>query len=264
MYAFDGSKVVPLSNKISEQIKNLPPAYLKDVVGWADAVNRRVYFSVVSGASSVNNEVWSIHIDTGAVSKLPFPVTAAIRYKGETIVGFNYPDAAGSPVYDLGLWETSNSLGKSEAGYEGSFETRWLTGTNPQADKTYFRLDVFYVQTADKDMTVTWHTDWNRDAVGSTTFKLADPDALTWDETSGGAPITWGDLFEEKTWDEARVRCKRINFSVADTSKYPSDQPLTAKCIKLTFSTTADKTPWKIVGFVMHSEDHGIRAEGTD
>ena len=264
LYAFDGSKVLPISAKISEQVKNLPPAHLKDIVAWSDAVNRRVYFSVVSGASSVNNEVWSVHIDTGAVSKLPFPVTAAVRYKGETIVGFNYPDAAGSPVYDLGLWGASNSLGRSDSGYEGTFETRWITGKNPQTDKTYFRLDVFYVQTANKDMTVTWHTDWDRDSIGSTTFKLCDPDALTWDEVSNGTPLTWGDVYSQKTWDESRVRCKRINFSVADTAKYPSGQPLTAKCIKLTFSTTADKTPWKLVGFMLHSEDHGIRAEGTD
>jgi hypothetical protein len=264
LYAFDGSKVVPLTNKVSEQVKNLPQAHLKDVVGWADPINRRVYFSVVTGASSVNNEVWSIHVDTGAVSKQPFPVTAAVQYKGETIVGFNYPDAAGSPVYDLGVWGASNSLGRSDAGYEGSFETRWITGKSPQSDKTYFRLDVFYVQTANKDMTVTWHTDWDRDAVGSTTFKLCDPNALTWDEVSGGSTITWGDLYQGKTWDEARVRCKRINFSVSNNTEYPSDQPLTAKCIKITFSTSADKTPWKLVGFVLHSEDHGIRGEGTD
>ena len=264
LFAFDGSKVIPLSNKVSEQIKNLPPAHLKNVVGWADPENRRVYFSVVTGASSVNNEVWSIQIDNGAVSKVPFSVTSAVRYKGETIVGFSYPDAAGSPVYDLGLWGTSNSLGLSDAGFEGTFETRWLTGTNPQTDKTYFRLDVFYVQTANKDMTVTWHTDWNRDAVGSTTFKLADPDALTWDEVSDGSTITWGDLYEGKTWDEARIRCKRINFSVSDSAAYPSDEPLTAKALKVTFSTVADKSPWKLVGFTLHSEDHGIRGEGTD
>jgi hypothetical protein len=190
-------------------------------------------------------------------------VTSAVRYKGETIVGFSYPDASGSPVYDLGMWGMSNSIGLSDAGFEGSFETRWLTGTNPQADKTYFRLDVFYVQTANQDMTVTWHTDWDRDAVGSTTFRLADPDALTWDEVSDGAAIIWGDG-SGKTWDEARVRCKRINFSVSDSSAYPSDEPLTAKSLKLTFSTTADKSPWKLVGFVLHSEDHGIRGEGTD
>jgi hypothetical protein len=263
LFAFDGSRAIPLSDKVSQQIKNLPPAHLKNIVAWADPENRRVYFSVVSGASSVNNEVWSVHVDNGAVSKVPFSVTSAVRYKGETIVGFSYPDASGSPVYDLGMWGMSNSIGLSDAGFEGSFETRWLTGTNPQADKTYFRLDVFYVQTANQDMTVTWHTDWDRDAVGSTTFRLADPDALTWDEVSDGAAIIWGDG-SGKTWDEARVRCKRINFSVSDSSAYPSDEPLTAKSLKLTFSTTADKSPWKLVGFVLHSEDHGIRGEGTD
>ena len=225
LFAFDGSRVVPLSGKVSALIKNLPPAHLKNVVGWADPENRRVYFSVITGASSVNNEVWSIHIDNGAVSKVPFSVTSAVRYKGETIVGFSYPDAAGSPVYELGVWGASNSIGLSDAGYEGSFETRWLTGTNPQTDKTYFRLDVFYVQTANQDMTVTWHTDWDRDAVGSTTFKLADPDALTWDEVSGGSTITWGELYGVKSWDEARVRCKRINFSVSDSRRSRSSSP---------------------------------------
>ena len=263
LFAFNGSKILPLSSKISALISNLPPAHLKNVVGWADAENRRVYFSVVTGASSINNEVWSIHIDSGAVSKVPFSVTSAVRYKGETIVGFSYPDSSGSTVHELGLWGASNSIGLSDAGYEGSFETRWLTGTNPQTDKTYFRLDVFYVQTANKDMTVTWHTDWNRDAVGTTTFKLADPDALTWDEVSEGSTIIWGDG-SGKTWDEARVRCKRIDFSVSDSSAYPSDEPLTAKSLKITFSTSAANTPWKLVGFVLHSEDHGIRGEGTD
>jgi hypothetical protein len=265
LYAFDGSRVVPLSREISGQVKSLPPGYLKDIVGWAEPAERRVYFSVVTGASKTNNEVWSIHVDTGAVSKLPFSVTAATRYKGEGIVGFGYASSkAGAQVYDLGMWGVSNSIGASSS-FEGSFETRWIAGRNPQSDKTYYRLDVFYVQTANKDMTVSWQTDWDRDLVGTTTFSLSDPSALTWNETlSDGTTRKWDGTTEVKTWDEARVRCKRISFSVTDETTYPSGSPLTAKSLKINFSTSGRDTPWKLVGFMLHYDDHGVRGEGTD
>ena len=68
-----------------------------------------VLFSVVSGPGSSNNEVWAIHVDTGAISKIGAPVYDAVRYKDETLVAFSYPD--------------SGYLKKEVAGEDGSKDT---------------------------------------------------------------------------------------------------------------------------------------------
>ena len=86
-----------------------------------------------------------------------------------------------------------------------------------------------------------------------------------------------------KLWDEKRVRCKKINIRVTDrvdplnhltsetrpvspvvnTSSDPSGEHITAKSLKLTFSGGGD-AGWRIVGFLLHMKDHGVRGEGTD
>jgi|TARA_A100001518_G_C1221132_1_gene65518 hypothetical protein len=265
VFVFDGSKLKPISKEIATRVKELPESFIKNIVGWADPINRRILFAVNSGPGDFNNEIWVIHADTGAVSKIRMSVYDALSYKGETLVAFRYEEATHPrPTYryDIGMWEAQDSLPMSGS-LAGSFDTRWLFGKNPQTDKTYYRLDVFYVQTGDISMNVSWATDWNRDSIGSTTFNLADPDALIWDEAlSDGTARKWNSTLDPKTWDEQRVRCKKINITAPDS--YPSGSPLTAKSIKFRFETSSSNQPWRIVGFLLHLDEHGVRGEGTD
>ena len=84
IFAFDGSAPKPLSSQLNQQVTNLPEAFLKDVVAFTDPDQRRVCFSVCAGPGSENNEVWAVHVDTGAVSKIGVSVFDALRYKNET------------------------------------------------------------------------------------------------------------------------------------------------------------------------------------
>ncbi len=305
LFAFDGSKVVPLSPDIASIIKTIPKGSLKNSFGWADPLERRVYFSIATGPSSLNNEVWAIHIDSGALSKTSSSVTAACSHKGGAIVGYNSkPDGTG--VNDLGVWgcgtkvyyrnPTDSALSSVEI--ERFFETRWITLESPQSDKTFYRLDVFYVQTGgyqtadpfkartgfDNRINVEWYTDWDRNVVGGTTLVPCDPEALLWNGESeeDGAPATWvgreggpaGNGPFRSVWDEKRVRSRRISISangplspgspsLNTSTSDPSGEKITAKCIKLSFSGGGD-AGWRVVGFVLHAEDHGLRGEGTD
>lgn len=284
LYAFDGNKPVPISAAFSSMVANMPQAHLRETVAWTDASERRAYFSVATGPGDSNNEVWSVHVDTGAVSRLPFNVLDATPYKGETLVAYTKDEfftstalpppphnntLIGSP--DIGVWGCQNSVeGDSEA-LAGRFDTKWAIGKNPQADKTFYRADVFYVQTGDISVSVKWYTDWDRDVVGYSSFNSADPDALVWDDTlaDGVTTRTWnnvypaGTSFTAKTWDERRIRSTRIDLSSSATSD-PSGEELTAKSIKFRFETLTDDTPWRLVGLILYYSDHGVRAEGTD
>mgnify|MGYP003109633119 CR=1 FL=1 len=304
LYAFDGSKVVPVSPDIADIIKRLPSAYLKNSFSWADPIGRRVYFSIASGPKSHNNEVWALHVDNGALSKVDVSTSAAVSYKGNHLVAYN-SKSDNSGVNDIGVWGTGTKVYYREGhvstlksvSMDRSFETRWLFGSSPQSDKTFTRIDVFYVQTGgyqvgdpsmltksfDNRVYVEWCTDWDRNIVGGETLTPADPDALLWDEANENGPLTWSQVEGgpsglgsfRKLWDEKRVRCARINIAVTDrvnpdspvplvTPKTdPSGSNITAKSIKFSFSTGGD-AGWRIVGFLLHMEDHGVRSEGTD
>ena len=306
VFVFDGASPKPLSRELNDMVKSLPRAYLKDVVAFVDPDERRVLFSVVSGPGSSNNEVWAIHVDTGAISKIGAPVYDAVRYKDETLVAFSYPDTKKSTpllvdgsgedgkkkssiefvdfdAYDLGVWGCKSSLAGARA-IDGFFETKWFIGENPEDDKTFHRIDLFYVQTGDYPLSVEWSTDWSREPIGSSSVTMKDPDGLAWDEAvpsldgSTSTKRTWNDQYPAsftpktlKDWDEQRVRSVRIDLSSTETTDAP-DSELTAKSIKFKFYSDADAPgavgdlwrKWKIVGFVLFYADHGLRAEGTD
>jgi hypothetical protein len=279
LYAFDGNKPVPISSAFSTMVMNMPQAHLRETVAWVNPSERRANFSVSTGPGASNNEVWSVHVDTGAVSRLPFKVTDAAPYKGETLVAYTRTErfgpatAPGVPVEvsNIGVWGCQNAIAGDEEAITGQFDTRWAIGKNPQADKTFYRADVFYVQTGDISVSVKWFTDWDRDVVGSSSFNSADPDALVWDGTlaDGTTARTWdnaypvGTAFTAKTWDERRIRSTRINLSSSPDSD-PSGEELTAKSIKFRFETLTDDTPWRLVGLILYYSDHGARSEGTD
>ena len=306
LYAFDGSKVLPVSVDIARVVKKVPPDTLKNSFGWVDPVARRVYFSICTGPGTHNNEVWALHVDNGGLSKVPVAVSSAAGYKGNVVVGYN-SKPTNDGVNDLGAWGSGTKIYyrnpseltlRSEE-IERKFETRWLFGENPQSDKTYFRLDVFYVQTGgyqieepykqvkgfDNRMYVEWLTDWDRNVIGGAYLTPSDPGSLIWDEANddGTGALTWSQVEGgpsglgpyRKLWDERRVRCQRINILVGgdmnpnnptplvNPSTDPSGANLTSKAIKFRFSSGGD-SGWRIVGFLLHLEDHGVRAEGTD
>ncbi len=303
VFVFDGAAPRPLSRELNDMVKSLPRAYLKDAVAFVDPDERRVLFSVVAGPTSKNNEVWAVHVDTGAISKIGAPVYDAVRYKDETLVAFSYPhtgfltkETSGPDgektvvlkrstfdVTDLGVWGCKNSLAE-KAAIDGFFETKWFIGNNPEDDKTFHRIDLFYVQTGDYPLDIEWSTDWSRESVNSTSVTMKDPNGLAWNETvlsSDGLTSlkrTWNDQYPAgftpnslKDWDEERIRSVRIDLFSSSTTDVP-DSELTAKSIKFKFSSTSSSSAevdemwrrWKIVGFVLFYSDHGMRAEGTD
>ena len=333
LYAFDGSKVVPISKEIGELVKGVPKSELRNSVAWVEPSNRRVNFSIVTGPKSLNNEVWTIHVDNGAMSRTDVSVNAAVRYKDMTIVGYSSdPTTHESGANNIGVWGVGSSVRYydfiqgtypnnidnieyaptlKKTDLYRKFQTRWMFGSSPQADKTFYRIDVFYAQTGgyqeanpaknvtgyDHRIYVKWFTDWDRNIVGEDYLDPSDPNGLLWDESlkdSSGdpaSPVLWGELSEvvdgvptlNKPWDEARVRSKRINIRVtnridplshlAATSK-PEESPvnervdssgenITAKSLKVEFSG-GGSSGWRIVGFLLHMQDHGIRSEGTD
>jgi hypothetical protein len=303
LYGFDGSKIMPISEDVAEVIKRVPRATLRNSFGWVDPECRRVYFSIATGPADHNNEVWALHVDNGALSKIGAAISSAAYYKGQTVVGYN-SSTANDGTFDLGVWGAGTKIyyrptpvsGILSSDIDRNFETRWIFGKNPQADKTFYRVDVFYVQTGgyqvgdaslgtesfDNRIYVEWYTDWNRNVVGGTTLTPADPDALLWDEANddGSGTLTWDQAYSydsglRKLWDEKRVRCQRVNIAVSERvnpaspvslitpTTDPSGENLTAKSLKLSFST-GGSAGWRIVGFLLHVEDHGVRAEGTD
>jgi len=312
IFVYEGGSPKPLSREVSSLVEDLPRAFLKDVVAFADPDGRRVCFSICAGPSSSNNEVWAIHVDTGALSRLPFRVFDAMRYKGETLVSYgvqtkgdllvsNVSSSTGSSIFlglgsvqpdqtfvetNLGMWDCQTSIsGTNEI--PAYFDTRWVVGNNPESDKTFYRVDIFYVQTGDFDLSVSWCADWKNDFVGTQAIKPRDPDALIWGEVAKPldplvAPLdrAWNNAYASgfvpknpKKWDTQRVRSKRIglnaNLNLLDNrSPDPSGEGLTCKAFKLRFGSSDSggdiDTPWRIVGVVLHYEDHGVRAEGTD
>ena len=347
--AFDGTKVVPISKDISEIIRKIPSDTLKNSIAWVDPANRRVYFSIAAGPKSYNNEVWTIHVDNGALSRVEAVVTAAAKYKDMMLVGYsshvehgpvtphNSNSALGGTNVgknELGVWGAGSAIyyfnsptgtftpalsgdektiiasypPLSKVPMRRSFETRWIYGSSPQSDKTFYRIDIFYVQTGghqresrkfntkgfDNRLYIKWFTDWDRNIVGEDYLTPADPDALIWDEArldSLGAqtgPLLWKNLrgsesSPKKLWDEKRVRCKKINIRITNpldpldhlttttrpksqlvnTESDQSGENITAKSLKLSFDGGGD-AGWRIVGFLLHMKDHGIRGEGTD
>ena len=262
-YSYDGSKEKPMSMELNERFKTLPPSKLRDAFAWIDQEERRVFFSLCGGPGSENKEVWAIHVDTGAFSVLDgYELFSAVHYDKYTYV--SYKDTKNN-YYDLGLWGVQSEIG----GYHspdpvlpstpttGAFETSWLTLENPNSDKTFQRLDIYYIQSTSRPMDVSWFLDWDDRYVGSKTMNLMANEATVWQ--GAGSPVTWGSGL---TWDSGRVRSLRVDLQDSE------ERPLHGKCIKFRIRdldlASSTETPWRIVGFLLHYTDFGTRSEGTD
>ena len=276
VFSFDGSSPRPLSSELNSMVEDLPEEFLKDTVAFVDSTKRRVCFSVCTGVKrgqlegNENNEIWILHIDTGAISKAPFSVYDAMQYKGEVLVSFGRnmfgpieDEDAGAGnltvindapfrLTDLGMWGCLNSLAELE-GYESFFETKWLTGKNPESDKTFHRVDLFYSQTGDYNIDLKWFVDWEDELVGTAPVSMHDGSATTWNSViSSSSPYHAGEIQPRKwddsypvvggvqfvptyagKWDEKRVRSVRIDLGAASLQETAQSEGLTAKSIKL-------------------------------
>jgi|10_taG_2_1085330.scaffolds.fasta_scaffold00067_11 hypothetical protein len=298
-FVFNGSAAVPLSNEITVLVRRLPEAYLEDAFSWVDRKRRRICLCVSTQGNTgtaMGDEIWMIHPDTGGITRTTgATMSSAVEWanKDEVVVGFHsyvadpviydggfdgHVPAVYTPTWDLGLWDYQGLFGKGKGSqYPGIFETSWLEFNSPDSDKTFYRIDVIYSQTSSLSMDVSWAVDWDdRRESGSdaTSLVLQDPDAVMWDvydwgETSATAPAT-----ADRTWDKERTRTKRINlnkvtaksirfkFGVDHTNTYLSN--MKDKGGKLGNAMQYSDSHFKIVGFTVHYEDHGIRAEGVD
>jgi hypothetical protein len=247
-HLFDGSSFKRLSSILDEMVKQLPKHTREAATVFADRQENRVYISVNGNPGAENNEVWVIHTDTGAFTIIKDrSVVAAIPYKGEVVIASN-SDLDGNA--NLFLWGCGYDL-DGEA-FTGSYSTEWLELKNPHSDKRFYKILLYFVQTGDISMTVSWYTDWDdRVASGSTAVTVNADDAVEW-----GFGENWDTT---KTWDERRLVSKFVDLPEGEGTP----QAIIAKSIRFKFETDALNTPFRLVGWQVVADDYGERAEGS-
>ena len=258
VYAFDGNAVRPLSSDLTRRVSLLPRQSLEDATMWADLQTRRIYISLVKGPGVKNNEIWVLHVDTGAISRLEdYQVQCSTPYEGRTLVGYTSSEG-GTEYYDIGVFDARDEIGNSNY-VTGRFETRWINFNAPGAEKLFERIELYYVQQGSYNMTVDWALDWDdRKSYSATAVPMAPPDATLWGDGNWDNS-TAADGFPTRQWDEKRVRTVRIDLTA-------SAQGVEARgrCIRIGMETTESATPWRIVGMLIHYSDLGLRSEGID
>jgi len=240
LYEFDGSRFRRLSQAFDTEIRRLPEVYLEAAVAWPDRIGRRVLIAANRTPGADNNIVYAIHLDHGgAVTTLVSrSVTSAIVYKGRMLVGYNR--VSGS--WDLGQFGVTHRI--DGASVEATYETAWLSLSDPDSDKRFNRMRVFFLQSRSDPMTVEWRVDWDdRTTKGSDTFTLAATDAELWNSGNWDSST--------RLWDVARMVTKTVNIAGCR-----------GKVVRFRFRLRADD--WNFVGFKLFHEDHGSRAKGTD
>tara|TARA_R100001086_G_scaffold48579_3_gene21478 strand:- start:2348 stop:4618 length:2271 start_codon:yes stop_codon:yes gene_type:complete len=248
-HLFDGSSFKRLSSVLDQKVKQLPMHTRESATVFADRSNNRVYISVNGNPGVENNQVWAIHTDNGAFTVIDNrPVAAAVPYKGEVILSAK----DSGDEYNLFLWGTGYDL-DGEA-FTGSYSTEWIELKNPHSDKRFYKLLMYFVQTGNISMTVSWYADWDdRTPAGSATFTLKADDALYWDDSTK----TWSTSYK---WDSRRLVSKFVDLKETLNN---AAQDITAKAVRFEFKTTAVDTPFRLVGWQVVADDYGERAEGT-
>ena len=258
MYAFDGNAVQPLSSDLTQRVSLLPRQSLEESTMWVDSKTRRIYLSLVRGPGEKNNEIWVLHVDTGAISRLEdYQVMCATQYEGRTLVGYTVTEG-GTEYYDIGIFAARDELGNGNY-VAGRFETRWINFDAPGAEKLFERIELYYVQQGSYNMTVDWALDWDdRKNYSATAVPMAPSDATLWGDGNWDNS-TASDGFPTRQWDEKRVRTVRIDLT-------SSGQGVEARgrCIRIGMQTAAAAQPWRIVGMLIHYSDLGLRSEGID
>lgn len=198
----------------------------------------------------------------------------------------------------------------------GDYETEWLEVEDPNTDKRFYKIALYFVQTGKIPLNIEWCLDWDdRNPVGSTTIELEADDATTWSMLDDdGIPQMW-DVDSDQKWDKRRVVCKmidlgeahgkciRFRFHTGEVEDYNSTEIATYTTpeimggalllvdesgeeveseLGVSLSGTSfapvpgvdglpiDKRnkprcePWRLVGWHLFLEDHGVRSRGTD
>lgn len=246
LYVFRQGRAQPVSKELNGLMRMLPPTHLPDAVMWMEPTTRRVMLSLYAGPGAAHNEVWGIHIDTGGVTRMVgAEITGAVPYGSDTMVAYHETNTK------LGLWDGSNSLGSGS--FTGRFETRWLHLGNPNADKRFHRLDVYYLQTGTHNLVVDWSVDWDaRAQVGTANVKMSDPGAASYDT---------GEVWATDTWDSNRLRSARVDL--APTAE-GNEGGTVGKAILIGWQTAGANEPWIVVGFKLWYSELGDRAGGLD
>jgi len=249
-HLFDGSSFKRLSSILDGKVKQLPKHTREGATVFSDRQNNRVYISVNGNPGIENNEVWVIHTDKGSFSIIDDrSVVAAIPYKDEVVIASN-SDSDGNP--NLFLWGTGYDI--DGTAFSGSYSTEWLELKNPHSDKRFYKLLMYFVQTGNISMKVSWYADWDdRSPVGSTTFTLDEEDTVYW----GKSGVTWS---ASGKWDERRLVSKFVDLKESSGDVV---QTITAKAMRFKFETDADDSPFRLVGWQVVADDYGERAEGT-
>ena len=256
VYMFDGSSARPLSSELSRKVQLLPRSGLEEAFAWADSKHRRIYFSVVGGPGSANNEVWALHVDTGAISRIEsMTVNCATPFNGETLVGFTPVISGGGPNNDIGVWGVRDDAGTNNF-YGGRFETRWMHFDSPTSDKEFTRLELYYVQQGSHELTVDWGVDWDdRQSYTAEAIPMAASDSTLWGSGNWDNSLNaYG--FANRPWDEKRVRTARVDLTAASSGKEAR-----GRALKVGIQTAPDGgNPWRLVGMLVHYADLGNRA----
>ncbi|MAH51312.1 hypothetical protein CMI37_36180 [Candidatus Pacearchaeota archaeon] len=202
----------------------------------------------------------------------------------------------------------------------GDYETEWMEVGDPNTDKRFYKIALYFVQTGNVDLNVEWCLDWDdRKAAGSTTVNLQADDATTWAMAdSDGDALLW-DAGGGQKWDKRRVVCKmidleeahgkciRFRFHTGSVEKEPDpdvvastvhtsaiplphlihtndsspgsmmlqeqgavfgehtpDPPAGTQMQQIQPATRPLYEPWRLVGWHLFLEDHGVRSRGTD
>ena len=251
LYVFDGASVKPLSRELNRLVEQVPPGGLADAVAWTDPRNRRILFSVPGGPGEKNNEIWVIHVDTGAISKIEgVTVYSAAPWRNETLVG--YEDGVNDSI---GFWGFQEQVGA--VFYDGRYETQWLDIQRPYTDKVFYRAELFYVQTGSFTLTVDWALDWDdRDTRVAETIRMSDPDAEIYGEGNWDNSTTDGE--PTRPWDSQRLRSAVVNITAegADEAR--------GRAIRFGFETSRGRAPFRLVGLLLHYADLGARSNSMD
>ena len=202
----------------------------------------------------------------------------------------------------------------------GEYETEWMEAGDPNTDKKFYKIVLYFVQTGNIDLNVGWCLDWDdREEAGSTTVKLEADDATTWGMLdASGEMIKW-DAEGAQKWDKRRVvsktidldeahgKCIRFRFHTGERPEYKTPEETRTVSLmnplaiagSLLESATGDTysgdgavmlsgavttpalvagthgipldlrnkprcEPWRLVGWHLFLEDHGVRSRGTD
>ena len=279
-HLFDGSSFKRLSVVLDQKVRLLPKHTRDTACVFVDKNQNRVYVSVNANPGIQNNEIWSIHTDTGAFTVIKDrKVAAAVSIKGEVVVASE--GLKREP--DLFMWDTGYDL--SGKAYTGEFSTEWIELKSPHTDKRFYKLLLYFVQTGTISLRVDWYLDWDdRISRGNESVTLSDDDGAEWDDTSvyGVSPST------TVKWDDARLVSKFIDLH--DESSTKVAQLLDAKSVRFKFTTTSEtrtgyaseeeeaagladadgrisklfeQTPFRLVGWQVLAQDFGERSEGS-